>query len=41
MDASTSGFTVTAKWAPQTAEQQALHSPTIIVDQTNQVRQIP
>ena len=41
MDASSSGFTVTAKWAPQTAEQQALHSPTIIVDQTNQVRQIP
>ena len=41
IDASTSGFTVTAKWAPQTAEQQALHAPTVIVDQTYQVRQIP
>jgi len=38
MDASQSGFTVTAKWAPQTAEQQALHAPTVVVDQTNQVR---
>jgi hypothetical protein len=41
MDASSSGFTVTAKWAPQTAEQQALHAPTVIVDQTNQVRMHP
>jgi len=40
MDASTAGFTVTAKWAPATAEQQALHAPTIIVDQTYQVRQV-
>src|SRR5579864_2638509 len=38
MDTSSSGFTVTAKWSPQTAEQQALHAPTVIVDQTNQVR---
>lgn len=41
MDASSSGFTVTAKWAPQTAEQQALHAPTVMVDQTNQVRVVP
>jgi hypothetical protein len=40
MDASSSGFTVTATWAPQTTEQQALHSPTIVVDQTNQVRMV-
>jgi hypothetical protein len=38
MDVSSSSFTVTAKWAPQTAEQQALHAPTVMVDQTNQVR---
>lgn len=38
MDASSSSFTVTAKWAPQTAEQQALNAPTVVVDQTNQVR---
>ena len=38
MDASSSGFTVTAKWSPQTPEQQVLHAPTVIVDQTNQVR---
>lgn len=38
MDASSSSFTVTAKWSPQTAEQQALHAPTVVVDQTNQVR---
>ena len=41
IDASSSGFTVTAKWAPQSAEQQALHAPTVIVDQTYQVRQLP
>src|ERR1700689_3337138 len=40
MDAGASGFTVTAKWAPQTAEQQALHAPTFAVDQTNQVHQV-
>lgn len=38
MDASSSGFTVRAKWSPQTPEQQMLHAPTVIVDQTNQVR---
>jgi hypothetical protein len=37
MDASSSGFTVTAKWAPQTAEQQILRAPTVMVDQTYQV----
>ena len=37
-DVSSSSFTVTAKWAPQTAEQQALHAPTVVVDQTYQVR---
>jgi hypothetical protein len=40
MDAGASGFTVTAKWSPQTAEQQTLHAPTIVVDQTNQVHQV-
>jgi hypothetical protein len=40
MDASSSGFTVTAKWSPVTAEQQTLHAPTIVVDQTYQVRQV-
>lgn len=41
LDATASGFTVTAKWAPSRAEQSKLHYPTFVVDQTNQVHQIP
>jgi hypothetical protein len=40
MDAGSSTFAVTAKWAPATAQQQALHVPTIVVDQTYQVHQV-
>jgi len=39
VDASASGFTATAKWAPQSGEQMAakLHYPTISIDQTMQM----
>jgi hypothetical protein len=41
VDASSAGFIATAKWSPQTPEQQALHYPTFTVDQTYQIQQIP
>lgn len=40
VDASSAGFTATGKWSPQTPEQQTLHYPTIMVDQTNQVHEV-
>lgn len=39
VDASAAGFTATAKWTPQAPGQEALHYPTFVVDQTNQVHQ--
>jgi hypothetical protein len=40
VDASSAGFTATAKWSPQTPEQQTLHYPAFVVDQTFQVREL-
>jgi hypothetical protein len=40
VDASSAGFTATAKWSPQTPDQQALHYPTFSVDQTFQVHEV-
>ena len=40
IDASAGGFTVVAKWSPQTPEQQVLHYPTFSVDQTYQIHEV-
>ena len=40
VDATSTGFTATAKWAPQAPGQEVLHYPTFAVDQTNQVHQV-
>lgn len=40
VDASATGFTATAKWAPQTSDQETLHYPTFVVDQTYQFHQV-
>jgi hypothetical protein len=40
VDASSSGFTVTATWSPATADQASLHYPTLQVDQTNQIHEV-
>jgi hypothetical protein len=39
LDASSGGFTLTAKWSPQTPEQQSLRYPTFTVDQTYQIHE--
>lgn len=40
VDATSTGFTATAKWTPQAPGQEVLHYPTFVVDQTNQVHQV-